>query len=88
MATTSKREPAKLKAAVSRSLKTQHLKSGSSDSLKAWARKQKGDVVSIQVEDWFHNKRANTSKPQLGLGRTRTRVKKGGGGQHRDMTGK
>lgn len=77
----SKRVPAKPAARASRSLKTKHAKSGSKLSLKAWARAQKDDVTVIQVQDWFHNKRANFSSNEKCIGRTRTRVKKGGGGK-------
>lgn len=35
-------------------------------SLKAFARS-----LGDEAKNWFHNKRVNTSKPPLGLGRTR-----------------
>jgi hypothetical protein len=73
------RTPAKFKPAASRSLKTKHRKAGAVGSLKAFVRSLKDDESRIQADDWFHNKRANTSTPPKGIGRTRTRVKSGGG---------
>lgn len=74
----STRVPAKLKPSQARSLKTFHRKAGDGKSLKQFLRGQKEDLVCIQVEDWLFNKRANTSNVQQCVGRTRTRVKKGG----------
>jgi hypothetical protein len=84
------REPAVRKPAASRSLKTKHSKSGTKLGLKPWLRKQADDVTVIQLQDWLHNKGANFSKPCLGIGRTRTRVKKGGGnkGTEKNLSGK
>lgn len=84
----SKRVPAKLKESQSRSLKTKHRKSGTKLALKAWVRVQKDEVTVIQGQDWLHNKRSNTSSNQLCIGRTRTRVKKGGGSKDKNLSGK
>lgn len=45
-------------------------------SLKDFARKQGGDAGAR----WLHNKAANTSRPQLGIGSTRKKKGSGGGG--------
>lgn len=67
----STRKPATLQPASSRSLKTAWKKSGKKVSLRQYAR-QTG------ATNWLHNKKANTRKPELCLGKTRSRVKKGG----------
>jgi len=77
----SKRVPPTPHASARRSLITKWHKSASKLSLKAWLRSQKDDVTVIQVQDWMHNKRANFAKNPQCIGRTRTRVKKGGGGK-------
>lgn len=63
------RVPATLNASESRSLKTEHRKANTHMSLKQWLRTKPG--LSDQAQRWLHNKRANTSKPQLCLGKTR-----------------
>lgn len=50
-------------------------------SLKEFARRQGGEAG----ERWLHNKRANTSKPPLGIGSTRK--KKGSGSGPKNPTG-
>ena len=47
-------------------------------------------MLQLQVEGWTHNKRVNTSKNQLCVGRTRSRVKKGGSnkGAEKNLSGK
>jgi len=87
---TKERTPAKVHESHRRSLITKWHKSGSKASLKVWARAAADDETKLQVMDWFHNKRANTSKPPLGIGRTRTRVKSGGnkGQQPKKLDGK
>ncbi len=72
------RQPAKAHESHSRSLKTKYAKAGGRGGLKAFVRSLKDDEGRIQAQDWFHNKRANFSKPPKGIGRTRTRVKSGG----------
>ena len=74
----SKREPAKPAESHRRSLITKWHKSASKLSLKRWLAGQTDDVTKIQVGDWLHNKRANFAKNPQCIGRTRTRVKKGG----------
>jgi hypothetical protein len=88
MAIDKPRVPATLKPSQSRRLKTKYVKSGSNLSFKGWLSKQTDDVTASERADWLHNKRANTSKPPQRIGRTRTRVKKGGGGKDKDLTGK
>lgn len=91
MATTKVREPAKLHESHSRSLKTKHAKSGKKVSLKRFVASLSDDESKIQRDDWLHNKRANTAKPLHGIGRTRTRVKKGGGNKgapEKNLSGK
>lgn len=70
----SNRKPTVLRKSQAHSLKAAHRQSNSSLSLKQWLRTQPG--LASQAADWFHNKRANTSKPELCLGKTRR--KKGG----------
>ena len=77
----STRKPAVLQPSTSRSLKTAWKKSGKRVSLKQYARQTNATA-------WLHNKKANTSKPELCIGRTRSRVKKGGGGKGKDLSGK
>jgi len=86
----SDRTPTKLRESHSRSLKTKHRKGGyPGESLKDFVRRQTDDETRIQREDWLHNKRANTSKPPRGIGRTRSRVKSGGNkGQVKKLDGK
>ena len=87
---TKERTPAKVRESQRRSIITKWHKSGSKASLKAWARAVTDDMTKLQVSDWFHNKRANTSNPPKGIGRTRTRVKSGGnkGQQPKKLDGK
>lgn len=75
------RVPAKPRESHSRSLKTKYTKANGRGGLKAFVRKLSDDEGKVQAEDWFHNKTANFSKPPQHIGRTRTRVKKGGGGK-------
>jgi hypothetical protein len=83
------RVPATLRASQARSLKTKCRKANAAFGLKAFVRALKDDVGKAQAEDWFHNKRANCSRPLRGIGRTRMRVKKGGGGApHKDLSGR
>ena len=80
------RVTATLKPHQSRSLKAKHAKAMAVEgtkyvSLKHFLRAQKDNEVVHQVGDWFHNKRCNTSKPQLGIGRTNGKSKKGKSGK-------
>ncbi len=77
----SKRVPTILRKTQSRSLKTAHRRANSHMSLKQWLRTQSGLVLQQGI-DWLHNKRANTSKPELCLGKTRR--KKSGGDKKKD----
>lgn len=76
----SNRKPAVLRETQSRSLKTAHRKSNSHLSLKQWLRTQPGR--ESQGADWLHNKRANTSNPELCVGKTRR--KKGNDSKKKD----
>ena len=58
-------------------VKSQWRASNTLDSLKTWARKVRAE--NEDVRRWFHNKGANTSKPQLAIGSTRKKKTKGGG---------
>ena len=84
------RTPAKAHESHARSLKTKYTKAGGRGGLKAFVRNLKDDEGKIQASDWFFNKTANFSKPPLGIGRTRTRVKSGGnqGQQPKKLDGK
>ena len=78
------RTPAKARESHRRSLITKWHKAmkaqqGRLVSLKAFVRSLSDDEGRLQAEDWFFNKSANTAKPPQGIGRTRTRVKSGGG---------
>ena len=86
----SKRVVAKPHASARRSLITKWHKASSGMTLKRWAHQQKDDVTVIQVKDWFHNKKANFAKPQQCIGRSRSRVKKGGGDKapEKNLSGK
>jgi hypothetical protein len=56
-------------------------------SLKEFARLNAGLEGEEAGKRWLHNKRVNTSKPPLGLGRTRKkRNKDGGGGQSKSAS--
>lgn len=74
-----------LKPKSSARLKAFHKKLSPGTSLKAFVRSlSKGEADSSLLElaaQWRFNKLANTSKAQLKIGRTRKRVKSGGGGK-------
>ena len=86
----SKRVPPKVRASQARSLKTKYIKAGGRGGLKAFVRSLKDDVSKIQAEDWFFNKRANFANNPQCIGRTRTRVKKGGnkGAPEKNLSGR
>lgn len=75
------RVPAQNLPRSSNGLKTAWRKKGRKDgqSLKTFARAlatQRDELAT----NWLHNKTANTSKPNKGIGRTRKKKTKGGGG--------
>lgn len=84
------RVPAKAHESHARSLKTKYTKAGGRGGMKAFVRKLTDDEGKIQAQDWFFNKTANFSKPPMRIGRTRTRVKKGGnkGAPDKNLSGK
>jgi len=83
---TKEREPAKIReyerdgeGRRKHVLKSFHKKANSHLSLKEYARQAQGDKdadLSTAARNWLFNKKANTSKPPLGIGCTRK--KKGG----------
>ncbi len=77
----STRQPAKARPSRARSLKSKHKKASQKLPLKAFVAALADDAGKAQREDWLFNKRSNFSKPPLCVGRTRMRVKKGGGGK-------
>ena len=87
----SKRVPATLKPSKASLIKCLFRKRGAGMSLKQWLRSPSAPTdAEFQAAgaDWLHNKRANTSKPELCLGKTRR--KKGAGDKKKDAapTGK
>ena len=54
------------------------------------AKNESEQELQLAARRWFANKAANTQKPPQGIGRTRTRVKKGGGGKapDKDLSGR
>lgn len=97
----SKRIPAKNKPSTALAVKKAHRNATPGKSLKQFARlaaagklanltTDAATMLQIQAEDWLFNKRANTSKNQLCVGRTRSRVKKGGSnkGAEKNLSGK
>ncbi len=96
-----KRVPGKNKPSTAAAVKKAHRLNGRGLSLKLFTRAVRlGPLVSLttdamtmlrlQVDDWIFNKRVNTSKNQLCVGRTRSRVKKGGSnkGAEKNLSGK
>jgi hypothetical protein len=71
------RIPAKLQPSVASTVKAAWKKSNSHLSLKAWARSGSSGLGEASAT-WFANKRLNTSKPPLGLGKTRRKKSKNG----------
>jgi hypothetical protein len=65
------KKPAANLPSTARAVKNIWRKSGTSLSLKRWAREN-----TAQTAEWLHNKKANTSKPAQGIGRT-NRISKG-----------
>ena len=97
----SMRIPAKHKNSTSVALKKSHRLDSRMLSLKQFARlaasgkltymtSDAAAELQLKAETWFWNKRANTSKNQLRIGRTNRRVKKGGSnkGTEKDLTGR
>lgn len=71
------RTPAKHKPSTASQVKSAWKKLGSSSSLKIFARAQTGSAGELSAA-WFFNKKANTSKPPLGIGKTRRKKSKNG----------
>jgi len=70
----SKRVPATLKPSRASLIKCLFRKRGAGMSLKEWLRTSFAPTdaeFQAAAGDWLHNKRANTSKPELCLGKTR-----------------
>jgi len=81
----SSRKPATLKPSKANLIKCLFRKRGAGMSLKQWLRSPSAPTdAEFQAAgaDWLHNKRANTSKPELCLGKTRR--KKGGDNKKKD----
>lgn len=72
------REQQKPKKSASKYIKRAWARDGKPDTLKVYARKLTDPDDVIQVKNWFHNKKANFSKPPLGLGSTRKKKNKQG----------
>lgn len=75
----SKRVPTVLKPTKASMIKSLFRKRGTGMSLKQWLRSPAAPAdpeFQVAASDWLFNKRANASKPELCLGKTRR--KKGG----------
>lgn len=72
------RTPPKPNPSKAKLLKAAHRKAKSTLPLKVWLRKNSEPELVEATKLWLANKRANFSKPQEAIGRTRGRVKRGG----------
>ena len=75
------RVPATPRPGASIKLKRLHRKYGQGQSLKEYVQTLESDEDKQAVDNWLFNKKANFSKPPLGIGSTRRKKGKGGKNQ-------